>query len=120
MKGEARWRGKRITPSDLPQLFTGGTIEQEKQRLAKLRARNKVIEAKDTENLTLKMIEVSSYYVQTLRPLERPSEITRKLAGTIIGMQGTRFSGTRRREWTMGKWLFFSCGTSGVNGASHW
>ena len=108
MKGEARWRGKRITPSDLPRLFHGGSIEQEKQKLAKLRARNKVIKAKDTENLRLKTIEVSSYNVQTLRPLERPMEITRKLAGTIIGMQGTRYSGTRRREWTIENWQFFS------------
>ena len=72
-------------------MVDGGIIQLETRRLLKLRARNKVIEVTNTENLTLHSIELSSNNVQKLRSLERPMEMTRELAGTTIGMQGTRY-----------------------------
>ena len=42
------------------------------------------------------------------------------LAGTIIGLQGTRYTGTRRKDWRQRPMPFYSWSTSGKDAASHY
>ena len=62
-----------------------------KRRVKLQRERSNIIKETEATDQKMNVSEVSSYNVQTLRPFERPQEVTKKLAGTIIGLRGSRY-----------------------------